>query len=104
MTDQPSNTDFKSGLDFVDDSSLSYFIPLATSFQIDESLKDSEKTYQEVFDSIERRENLFFGRQMRILSRRSILTVLIPRPQMNPSMFSSSLELLMWERTPSSPP
>ncbi|KAI1632774.1 TRAPP trafficking subunit Trs65-domain-containing protein [Biscogniauxia mediterranea] len=50
----------KSGLDFVDDSSLSYFIPLATDFKIDESLKHPEKSYQEVFDSVERREVLFF--------------------------------------------
>ncbi|KAI5926308.1 TRAPP trafficking subunit Trs65-domain-containing protein [Camillea tinctor] len=60
MTDLTPNLGPKSGLDFVDDSSLSYFIPAATEIKIDESLKDPAKSYQEVLDSIERRDILFF--------------------------------------------
>ncbi|CAJ2513294.1 Uu.00g014130.m01.CDS01 [Anthostomella pinea] len=60
MADPAPETGFKPGLDFMDNSSLTYFIPLATNFRVDDVVEGTKAPYQELFDSIERRESLFF--------------------------------------------
>jgi hypothetical protein len=48
-------------LDFVDKSSLTYFIPRATDFAPDQVLKDGNLPPGQLLDAIEQRESLFFG-------------------------------------------
>ncbi|KAI0007085.1 TRAPP trafficking subunit Trs65-domain-containing protein [Xylariaceae sp. FL0662B] len=48
------------GSDFLDNSSLTYFIPLATDFKPEESFNDVAKEHRELFDTVEQRESLFF--------------------------------------------
>ncbi|KAI0128056.1 TRAPP trafficking subunit Trs65-domain-containing protein [Hypoxylon sp. NC0597] len=59
MTDLLVDASSKSALDF-DDSSLTYFVPLATKFNIEEAFKDDLKKPGDPFSSVERREYLFF--------------------------------------------
>jgi hypothetical protein len=61
MADPAAEGPSESGLDFIDNSSLSYFIPLATDFNLEETFKDTRESAQAVFAEIERRESLFFG-------------------------------------------
>ncbi|KAI1077098.1 TRAPP trafficking subunit Trs65-domain-containing protein [Whalleya microplaca] len=53
-------------LDFVDDSSLTYFIPLATDFKPEDNFNGVAKEDQEPFDAVERRESLFFDESVDI--------------------------------------
>ncbi|RYP80113.1 hypothetical protein DL769_002599 [Monosporascus sp. CRB-8-3] len=47
-------------LDLVDSSNLTYFIPQATKFRLEDELKDVKGPHEDAFKSIERRESLFF--------------------------------------------
>lgn len=48
-------------VDFIQGAALSYFIPLATDFQLQDALAASELSLQERIDAIEPRDALFFG-------------------------------------------
>jgi hypothetical protein len=62
MGDQPSHTKRQPDLDFfVDKSSLQYFIPRATDFSPTQFSKDGALPFDQLLDSIEHRESLFFG-------------------------------------------
>lgn len=50
-----------SGWEFIDNSTLSYFIPLATDFNVEESFRPNGESNASALDSIEHRESLFFG-------------------------------------------
>ena len=52
-------------VDLIEESSLTYFIPQATSFNLEETFANVEGPHEEVFKSIEQRESLFFGRSAR---------------------------------------
>ncbi|OTA94259.1 hypothetical protein M434DRAFT_71563 [Hypoxylon sp. CO27-5] len=65
MTDLLVDASSKRTLDF-DDSSLTYFIPLATKFRVEEAFKDDFKKTGEPFSSVERRESLFFDESIDI--------------------------------------
>lgn len=86
-------------MDLVDESNLTYFIPQATSFNLEGVFANATGPYEDVFKSIEQRESLFFGTRnnFRFMPPPTahgvpFLTVLIPRPQMKPSMSTSSYE------------
>lgn len=56
---QPSSM---SGLDLIHDTSLTYFIPLATDFKPQEALRELLLKKGGSLDSIESRDSLFFGK------------------------------------------
>lgn len=66
--DASQETSSQSALDFIDNSSLTYFIPQSTRFQLQDEFDEGngnshkDKSYEDIFKSIERRESLFFGR------------------------------------------
>ena len=51
-------------LDLIDSSNLTYLIPQATNFRLEDELKHVKQSHEDVFKSIERRESLFFETQM----------------------------------------
>jgi hypothetical protein len=51
--------------DFIDQSSLSYFVPYATKFNLEEALEGSEGSRRSALRCLERRESLFFGEAAR---------------------------------------
>ncbi|KAI0111424.1 TRAPP trafficking subunit Trs65-domain-containing protein [Daldinia grandis] len=55
-----------STFDLVDDSTLTYFIPLATNFDVEEAFKNDADKSEEPFSSVERRESLFFDESVDI--------------------------------------
>ncbi|KAI1646017.1 TRAPP trafficking subunit Trs65-domain-containing protein [Daldinia loculata] len=55
-----------STFDLVDDSTLTYFIPLATKFNVEEAFKNDVDKSEEPFSSVERRESLFFDESVDI--------------------------------------
>ncbi|KAI0844094.1 TRAPP trafficking subunit Trs65-domain-containing protein [Daldinia vernicosa] len=55
-----------STFDLVDDSTLTYFIPLATNFDVEEAFKKDVNKSEEPFSSVERRESLFFDESVDI--------------------------------------
>ncbi len=61
MGDQPSPTTPQPDLDFVDSSSLRYFIPRDTDFAPGQVFKDGGPPFEQLLDSIGQRESLFFG-------------------------------------------
>lgn len=62
MGDQPSNATPQPALDFVDNSSLQYFIPRDTVFAPNQVFKDGSASFEQLVNSIEKRESLFFGK------------------------------------------
>ncbi len=95
-------TSSQASLDFIDSSGLTYFIPQPTNFRLEDEFKDNEdeKSYEDRFKAIEGRDSLFFGRRNSSTAiESSLLTVLIPRPQMNLSMSTSSCEHPMSRKT-----
>ncbi|KAI3331994.1 TRAPP trafficking subunit Trs65-domain-containing protein [Xylariaceae sp. AK1471] len=54
-------------LDFVDKSSLTYFIPRATDSAPDQIFKDDSAPFEKLLDSIEQRESLFFDESVHIV-------------------------------------
>lgn len=48
-------------MDLVDESNLTYFIPQATSFNLEDVFAGAKGPYEDVLKSIEQRESLFFG-------------------------------------------
>ncbi|GAP84919.1 putative TRAPP complex subunit Trs65 family protein [Rosellinia necatrix] len=62
MSDQPSPTATPQPfLDFVDKSSLKYFIPHATDFALDQIPTDGGASFDQFLDALVQRESLFFG-------------------------------------------
>ncbi|KAL7627990.1 hypothetical protein AAE478_002186 [Parahypoxylon ruwenzoriense] len=59
MSDSSANASFDPIFDF-DDSSLTYFIPLATDFCVEEAFEHGLQERREPFGSVERRESLLF--------------------------------------------
>ncbi|KAI1660848.1 TRAPP trafficking subunit Trs65-domain-containing protein [Daldinia decipiens] len=55
-----------STFDLVDDSTLTYFIPLATDFDVEEAFKNDANKSEVPFSSVERRESLFFDESVDI--------------------------------------
>lgn len=72
-------------VDFIQGATLSYFIPLATDFQLQEALATSELSLQESIQAIEPREALFFGGLIAHCPGCLSLTCLFIDPQMKPS-------------------
>ncbi|KAI1337453.1 TRAPP trafficking subunit Trs65-domain-containing protein [Xylariaceae sp. FL0016] len=60
MAEPSTQASPKPGLDFVEHSSLTYFIPSTTNFHVAELFEDVASQFQSLFDSIERRDSLFF--------------------------------------------
>lgn len=60
--DADQETSSQPALDFIDSSSLTYFIPQSTKFQLEDEFDEGTRHCEDVFKSIERREALFFGR------------------------------------------
>ncbi|OTB06546.1 hypothetical protein M426DRAFT_55034 [Hypoxylon sp. CI-4A] len=60
MPDSLVDTDSKPVFDLLEDSTLTYFIPLNTKCDVKEAFENSLKNDGEPFSSVERRESLFF--------------------------------------------
>ncbi|KAI0543063.1 TRAPP trafficking subunit Trs65-domain-containing protein [Xylaria digitata] len=67
MGDQSAHTKPQPDLDFVDDARLRYFIPCDTDFAPDQVLKDGSLPFEQLLDSIETRESLFFDESVDIV-------------------------------------
>ncbi|TGJ83691.1 hypothetical protein E0Z10_g5057 [Xylaria hypoxylon] len=67
MGDRSSHTKAQPDLDFVDDSSLRYFIPRDTGFAPDQVFKDGSLPLEQFLDSVEKRESLFFDESVNIV-------------------------------------
>ncbi|KAI0489673.1 TRAPP trafficking subunit Trs65-domain-containing protein [Xylaria cf. heliscus] len=70
MGDQPSHTKLQPDHDVVDKPSLSYFIPRATDFALDQVFQDPEDggpSFEQLLDSIEQRESLFFDESVDVV-------------------------------------
>ncbi|XDG09246.1 hypothetical protein ABKA04_008861 [Annulohypoxylon sp. FPYF3050] len=66
MSDPAVDTTPQTAVDLLDDSSLTYFVPLATDFRVEEAFKDGIEKSEEPFSSVERRESLFFDESVDI--------------------------------------
>ncbi|KAI0432620.1 TRAPP trafficking subunit Trs65-domain-containing protein [Xylaria sp. FL1042] len=68
MGDPPLDTTTpQPDLDFVDNSSLTYFIPRETDFLPDQVFKDGSLPVEQLVDSIEQRESLFFDESVDVV-------------------------------------
>ncbi|KAF2972267.1 hypothetical protein GQX73_g1303 [Xylaria multiplex] len=67
MGDQSANTKPQPDLDFIDHARLRYFIPHDTDFTPDRVLKDGSLPFEQLLDSIETRESLFFDESVDIV-------------------------------------
>ncbi|KAI0913211.1 TRAPP trafficking subunit Trs65-domain-containing protein [Ustulina deusta] len=67
MGDQPSPTTPQPDLDFVDSSSLRYFIPRDTDFAPGQVFKDGGPPFEQLLDSIGQRESLFFDESVDVV-------------------------------------
>lgn len=47
---------------FIDSTYLTYIIPLGTEFNLESALKDVEDSHKPLFEAIEKRQSLFFGK------------------------------------------
>ncbi|KAI0900133.1 TRAPP trafficking subunit Trs65-domain-containing protein [Annulohypoxylon nitens] len=66
MSDLAVDPTPQTAVDLLDDSSLTYFVPLATDFRVEEAFKDGIEKSEEPFSSVERRESLFFDESVDI--------------------------------------
>lgn len=62
MGDQSSHTNLQPHHDVVDKPSLNYFIPRATDFTPDQVFQHGGPPFEQLLNSIEQRESLFFGK------------------------------------------
>lgn len=46
---------------FIEGSLLTYIIPFTTEFKLEEALQQADESHKSLFESIERRQWLFFG-------------------------------------------
>ncbi|KAJ3580276.1 hypothetical protein NPX13_g279 [Xylaria arbuscula] len=67
MGDQPSYTTPQPALDFVDNSSLQYFIPLNTDFAPGEAFEGASSSFERLITSIEQRESLYFDESVNVV-------------------------------------
>ncbi|KAI1294513.1 TRAPP trafficking subunit Trs65-domain-containing protein [Xylaria venustula] len=67
MGDQPSHSAPQPDLDFVADSSFRYFVPRDTHFAPEQIFKDTSLPLEQLLDSIEQRESLFFDESVDIV-------------------------------------
>ncbi|KAI0458647.1 TRAPP trafficking subunit Trs65-domain-containing protein [Xylaria acuta] len=67
MGDQSSHTKPQPDHDVVDKPSLNYFIPCATDFAPDQVLQDGGPPFEQLLDSIEQRESLFFDESVDVV-------------------------------------
>jgi hypothetical protein len=51
-----------SGWEFIDNSTFSYFIPLATDFNVEDAFQSADGKSASVLDTLECRDSLFFGK------------------------------------------
>ncbi|RYP18885.1 hypothetical protein DL765_003673 [Monosporascus sp. GIB2] len=75
-------------LDLVDSSNLTYFIPQATEFRLEDALKDAKESHEDVFKSIERRESLFFDESVDVY-------LVLRTPHVQDDILRSSLERIV---------
>ncbi|RYP32747.1 hypothetical protein DL766_003835 [Monosporascus sp. MC13-8B] len=75
-------------LDLVDSSNLTYFIPQATKFRLEDELKDAKESHEDVFKSIERRESLFFDESVDVY-------LVLQTPHVQGDTLRSSLERIV---------
>ncbi|KAI0889260.1 TRAPP trafficking subunit Trs65-domain-containing protein [Annulohypoxylon maeteangense] len=66
MSDPFIDTTSKTTVDLLDDSSLTYFIPLTTDFKVEDAFRNDIEKAEEPFSSVERRESLFFDESVDI--------------------------------------
>ncbi|KAI1379586.1 TRAPP trafficking subunit Trs65-domain-containing protein [Hypoxylon crocopeplum] len=66
MSDLSVDSASKLAFDLLDDSSLTYFIPLASDFAVEDCFRDGLKEDREPFSSVEPREFLFFDESIDI--------------------------------------
>ncbi|KAI1430141.1 TRAPP trafficking subunit Trs65-domain-containing protein [Xylaria sp. FL1777] len=67
MGDQSSHATPQPDLDFIDNSSLRYFIPRDTDFAPSQVFKDDSLPFEKLLESIEQRESLFFDESVDIV-------------------------------------
>ncbi|KAI0445984.1 TRAPP trafficking subunit Trs65-domain-containing protein [Xylaria telfairii] len=92
MGDQSSHTNPQPDHDVVDKPSLNYFIPRATDFAPDQVFRDGGPPFEQLLNSIEQRESLFFDESVDV-----VLVLRIPhdednKPQATLGGLSISLE------------
>ncbi|KAI2621228.1 TRAPP trafficking subunit Trs65-domain-containing protein [Hypoxylon sp. NC1633] len=66
MFDPSDDLNSQPAVDLLNDASLTYFIPLATDFGVEEAFQDKINKAGVPFDSVERRESLFFDESVDI--------------------------------------
>ncbi|KAH9903962.1 TRAPP trafficking subunit Trs65-domain-containing protein [Xylariomycetidae sp. FL2044] len=66
MAEPSPEASSKPGLDFIDNSRLSYFIPLATDFDPVGAFRDGSASHEEIIEGVERRESLFFDESVHV--------------------------------------
>lgn len=54
----------EAGQDFLDRSYLTYIVPSATHFKLEEALGNTAAQFRPRFDAVDRREWLFFGMRL----------------------------------------
>jgi hypothetical protein len=64
-------------LEFLDSSTLVYFVPLATNFDVENVLLSAGGNVPSALDGIEHRSSLFFGMADNAYPRDQLLTLLI---------------------------
>ncbi len=52
---------------FIDHAYLTYIVPFATNFKLEQALGQGDEPNRSLFDSIEQRESLFFGMRFALL-------------------------------------
>lgn len=75
-----------SARELIDSASLTYFIPLATDFDVEDAFRDAGVEKGLAIESVECRDSLFFGTARHSTSTRPNSHLTHHRCQMNPSM------------------
>ena len=75
MADPDSKEAHESNPDqlFLEQSYLTYIVPFATNFKLEEAIGQGDEPNQSLFASIEQREWMFFGMRFALLSHVAIL-------------------------------
>jgi hypothetical protein len=65
------------GRELIDNSALTFFVPLATDFSLENFAKDARSNPDAAIEAVESRESLFFGTSTPQFPRNPFLTMLI---------------------------
>jgi hypothetical protein len=86
-----------SGWEFIDNSSLTHFIPLATDFNVEQVFRPDGESNDAALDSIEHRESVFFG-MADLKHPRTTSHFAHHSRQMNRSTYISRSKRLLWTK------